>query len=98
MNKATLILTADEVREELSLDADSMSVGDAIALSQYASDKILMATGHDFGDDSKPSSIAVETAKTIVYQRFYKLADNDGILRNSLAECQDVAREIERGS
>lgn len=98
MNKATLILTADEVREELSLDSDSMTTEDAIALSQYASDKILMVTDHDFGADNEKNSIAVETAKIIVYQRFYKLADNDGILRNSLAECQDVARAIERGS
>lgn len=98
MNKATLILTADEVREELSLDSDSMATEDAVALSQYASDKILMVTDHDFGADSEKNSIAVETAKIIVYQRFYKLADNDGILRNSLAECQDVARAIERGS
>ena len=96
IQKATLILTEDEVRDELSLDSDSLSTEQALALSQFASDKILNTTNYDFGKDN--NSIAKITARTIVYQTFYHQADSNGVLTCLLGDLQDIARkELKKG-
>lgn len=94
---ATLILTEDEVRDELSLDSDSLSTERAISLSQVASDLILKVTEYDFGKIN--NSIAKITARTIVYQLFFRKNDTNGVLSSLLNDLKDIARELkEEGS
>lgn len=89
---ATLILTDEEIRDELSLDADSISVEQCNELNQFASDQILMVTGYDFGQIN--NSTAKMAARTIIYQKFFRTKDQYEVVNCLLATLQDVARQI----
>jgi len=89
---AKLILTDDEVRDELSLDTDSLPSKNCQELSQFASDYIQKATNYDFGAENPIPSIAKSCAREIIYQKYFRLQDRANIVIILLADLQDIAR------
>ncbi len=69
MDKATLILTADQVRSAIDLEKDEMSDDDATSYSQMASDFIMKRTSHDWGTSSSIARLIAEYFITDTYNR-----------------------------
>lgn len=87
MEKATLILTADQVRSAIDLEKDEMSDDDATSYSQMASDFIMKKTSHDWGTTSSIARLVAEYFISDAYNRTSSYSTTIDLL---LADLYDI--------